>query len=212
MKIFFGGSFDPIHIGHIKLALQIAQEFDEQVSFLPISGIPNYKTALKTSEEQRLAMLKLVCNKYPMSLNIDYNELDNKEYSPSYFTLQRLRKIYGINEPFYFIIGADSLSYLDSWDNWLDLFDLTNFIVAQRSEYSIEKLTLELQNVIVPRIIEFDKNNQTSAGKIIFSKFAPVQISSTKIRQMIIDIKNINCWLDEDVYKYIITNNLYKGN
>lgn len=210
MKILFGGSFDPIHNGHIMLALQVAGEFNHPVSLLPLAGNPNYKAPPQATLQQRLEMLEIIINKYPEQLNIDYNETRLAEYSPSCFTLQRLRDIYGAQEEFYFIIGGDSLLNLNTWDNWQDLFMLTNFIVAKRPEYPFDNMARELQDEVLPRIAEANQTN-SPAGKIIFSDFAPMDISSTAIREAIYNNQNLDQATDPDVYKYIIQHNLYKG-
>lgn len=206
MKIFFGGTFDPIHNGHIKLALHISNELNSIVSLMPNSGTPNYKPKPMANEFDRLSMLNIIAKKYPNNIDIELNEVEQKHYSPSVETLQRLRKIYGNTTPFWFVIGGDSLINLDSWDEWKKLFTLTNFIVAMRPNYQLSLAKSNLQNEIQERLIQ---NLDTQPfGKIYLTDFAPINISSTEIRNNLIT-SNVNSTLDEDVYKYIIKNNLY---
>lgn len=210
MKIFFGGTFDPVHCGHIKLALQVNDEFKYKVNLLPLGGIPNYKSLPEAALADRLAMLKLVKNKYPHQIDIDYTEAANPAYSPTYYTLKHLRSVYGFDLPIYFIIGGDSLISLDTWDNWLELFSLTNFIVAMRPDYPLQKMSKSLTEMVMPRLQSKLKTAQPY-GQIIVIDFAPLLISSTKIRQLCKDGKNLDNLVTPEVANYIYTHSLYKA-
>lgn len=206
IKIFFGGTFDPIHNGHIKLALHINNILNAKVSLMPNSGTPNYKPKPLANEKMRLEMLEIIKNKYTTKIDIELNELEHKKFSPSVDTLRRLRKKYGENTPFWFIIGGDSLINLNTWDNWRDLFKLTNFIVAMRPKYQISDAAIELQNEIKFRLC--NEISLKNSGQIYLTDFSPIDISSTEIRHNIMS-SNVNYLLDNEVYKYIINNNLY---
>lgn len=210
MKIFFGGSFDPVHNGHLALAVQIATEFDHKVSFMPLTGNPNYKAPPKASLKDRLAMLELIINLYPAQLEIDYHETAYSEYSPTYHSLTRLRKVYGDDEPFYFVIGGDSLVNLTVWDCWQKLFNLTNFIVARREDYPLEMMPEDLKQEVIPRIDKFN-GQHSPCGKIYFSNFTPVEISSTMIRNRVSNLLPVNNLIADKVNQYIINHNLYQG-
>lgn len=212
MKIFFGGSFDPVHNGHLALALQIANEFKHKVSFMPLNGSPNYKAPPQASLNDRLAMLELLIAEHPQQLEIDYHEAQLPEYSPTFFSLTRLRRIYGDSEPFYFVIGGDSLINLSIWDYWQQLFGLTNFIVARRPDYPLEIMSAELAAQVLPRITPFDGNKLTTSGKIHFSEFTPIDISSTLIRSRIKAALPVTELVNHQVSHYINDHNLYQGN
>ncbi|MDD3266271.1 MAG: nicotinate (nicotinamide) nucleotide adenylyltransferase [Burkholderiales bacterium] len=206
IKIFFGGTFDPIHNGHIKLALHINKILNAKVSLMPNSGTPNYKPKPIANENERLAMLKIIADKYSKQIDIELNEIEQKIFSPSVDTLKRLRSKYGNSTPFWFIIGGDSLINLSSWDNWEELFNLTNFIVAMRPKYQISDASISLQNEINSRLC--NKISSQAYGQIYLTNFSPIDISSTKIRSNIV-AGNVNSLVDRDVYQYIMNNNLY---
>lgn len=207
MKILFGGTFDPVHNGHIALAKYISDQFNHVVSLMPLSGVPNYKKPPQASLKERLDMLEIIANKYSKQINIDYNEANLDTYSPTVFTLRRLREIYGNDEPFYFIIGGDSLVSLDIWDEWNELFELTNFIVATRTNYSLDKMSSQLKNVALPRITK--KQVLKPHGSIIMTHFDPIDISSTDVRKKILYNQPIDNLIDSDIEKYIKTHNIY---
>lgn len=210
MKILFGGTFDPIHIGHIQLARYVSQQFKHPVSLLPLTGVPNYKQPPQASLQQRLAMLEIVAAKYPDEIKIDYSETQLTEYSPTVTTLRRMRQNELIPEIIYFVIGGDSLVTLDIWDEWRDLLKLTNFIVAMRPDYPLSKMSPQLAQELLPRI-----NNTTSAinavGEIIITHFTPLEVSSTQIRQFCYLGQEINQLVEAEINHYITQNNLYKG-
>ena len=210
MKILFGGTFDPIHIGHIKLARYVSQEFNCPVSLLPLSGVPNYKKSPKASLKQRLAMLEIIAAKYPQEIKIDYNEAQLTEYSPTITTLRRMRKNQLPTEEIYFIIGGDSLLSLEIWDEWKSLFGLTNFIVAMRPDYPLHNMTKDLAKEISPRITN-DINSASQVGSVIITHFTPLEVSSTNIRHLCQLGQKIENLVDPEINTYIIQNNLYKG-
>ena len=211
MKIFFGGSFDPVHNGHLALALQIAREFQHPVSFMPLNGNPNYKAPPQASLNDRLAMLEQLIADYPEQLAIDRHEAQLAEYTPTFYSLTRLRKIYGDAEPFYFVIGSDSLVNLSIWDCWQQLFGLTNFIVARRPDYPLEMMNAELAAAVLPRIATFE-GLPIASGKIYNSDIVPMEISSTMIRQRIKAAQSIDDLVNCKVSNYIYNHNLYQGN
>lgn len=210
MKILFGGTFDPIHIGHIQLARYVSQQFKHPVSLLPLTGVPNYKQPPQASLQQRLAMLEIVAAKYPDEIKIDYSETQLTEYSPTVTTLRRMRQNELIPGIIYFVIGGDSLVTLDIWDEWRDLLKLTNFIVAMRPDYPLSKMSPQLAQELLPRI-----NTTTSAinavGEIIITHFTPLEVSSTQIRQFCYLGQEINQLVEAEINHYITQNNLYKG-
>lgn len=210
MKILFGGTFDPIHIGHIQLARYVSQQFNCQVSLLPLSGVPNYKSPPKANLKQRLEMLEIIAAKYPQEITIDYSEAHLNEYSPTITTLRRMSKNEAMNDSIYFIIGGDSLLSLEIWDEWKSLFDLTNFIVAMRPDYPLQNMSLELSAEISPRITN-EINYNTKVGSVIITHFTPLEVSSTNIRRLCQLNQEIDSFVDPEINTYIIQNNLYKG-
>lgn len=211
MKILFGGTFDPLHNGHLDLALQVSQQFQHPVSLMPLSGVPNYKAPPIATIKQRLQMLEIVQQEYPAQLAIEYNEAKLTEYSPTVFTLRRLRKIYGNDEPMYFIIGGDSLVSLDKyWDEWQNLFGLTNFIVAMRPDYDLSLMSEQLSQQVTPRITK-QCNSMLPSGEIIMIDFAPHPVSSTIIRNELKQNNNVDKFIPQSINNYIIKNQLYKG-
>lgn len=200
-----GGTFDPVHLGHMALAEKVYSIFRHTVNFIP-TAIPNYKPPPKTTAIQRLDMLNLAL-KNNQHFAINNREMFLKEYIPTATSLKKLRHEIGNKIPIYFLIGGDSLITLDSWDNWQTLFDLTNFIVAMRPGYELNTMSEELKN-------EYDKRITTeitysTSGDIYILDFDPMDISSTKIRNNIANNKSVANFISPEVNEYIVENKLY---
>ncbi|HMT03627.1 MAG TPA: nicotinate (nicotinamide) nucleotide adenylyltransferase [Burkholderiales bacterium] len=207
MLILFGGTFDPIHIGHIALANTLYDNFQHTVTFMP-TGLQTYKKPPVATATQRLEMLNLTIanNK---NFNIDTLEILSKETCNTYKTLSTIRKKIGKETPIFFLIGSDSLITLDSWDNWQDLLNLTNFIVAKRPEFNLDKTQTKVA-------FEFNKrktlivNKNITHGTFYLMNFTPINISSTQIRHNIKNNKPITNLVPSYIEQYILNKGIYK--
>ena len=209
MQILFGGTFDPIHNGHIALGIYISNLFQQKVSFLPITGIPKYKQPPIATTNQRLEMLKIITQKYPDNFDINYSEINLANYSPTIDTLNRINTDGQTNNVVSFIIGADSLVTLDTWDEWESLFDFTNFIVAMRPHYELSNMSDKLNNFIKDRFVSINEFSNVHNGQVVTAEFNPVDIASTNLRKLISCNQNCTDYIDEDVYNYIKKHKIY---
>lgn len=215
--ILFGGTFDPVHMGHVLLAHQLHNTFKQPITILP-TGIPPYKPQPKTTAQSRLDMIKLAFGDDSRFL-IDTREISRNEYCYTYKTMKLLRNEVGYNIPIFFLIGSDSLISLDRWDNWTELFNLTNFIVAKRLDYDDKNITNnDLLNEIKIRKVKVRINEHTiiqitknikPAGNVYTLDFNPIAVSSTKIRQLIAQNESIVNLVPETIEQYIIHRHLY---
>ena len=208
LKLIFGGTFDPLHNGHLQLLLHLYQLLGTPISLLPLGGIPSYKAPPQASLAQRLEMLHLIAAQYPEQIEIDTSEALAPSYTPTYLSLQRLRQTHGSAAQLYFILGGDSLVSLDSWDHWRELFTLSNFIVALRPNYSLEQMTPQLKQQVLPRLVPFPATEV--AGQIILTTFKPLAVSSTQIRHHCAQGLNPSAMVNPEIARYILTHNLYK--
>jgi nicotinate-nucleotide adenylyltransferase len=127
----FGGTFDPIHKAHLRIAEEAAQRFDlDKVLFVPAGNPPHKESANVTSYEDRFRMVELACAPYP---KFQASRLEEGT-APSYTieTLERLRAYIGPDDRLFFLIGADAFDELETWRRWKDVVALTEFIVVSR--------------------------------------------------------------------------------
>ena len=192
-----GGTFDPIHIGHLMIAQQACNNFElNKIIFMP-AGIPPHKEKMKiTASRHRLEMVKIAINDNPL-FTISQWELNKKRKSYTVDTLKYFEN-QNIAQEIYFIIGADSLYDMFNWKNPDYLLNHSNFIVAARSGYSLEK-TFKDQ-----RFRDYEDN-------IHFLNNFKLDISSSMIRKQIKNNFPVKYLLPDEVIDYIHSNALYKG-
>jgi len=181
----FGGTFDPVHYGHIKPALSIKQALSlSQLRFIP-NRIPPHRETPWLSIEQRLRLLKLALKDYADTV-IDEREL--RRDGPSFMvdTLQALHKEMP-DEDLCLIIGMDAFMGITRWHQWRALFDLCHLVVTTRPGFN-EKNPFEQMNdkdhqFLSEKIIEStDELRPRETGKILLKSVPQLAISSTQIR------------------------------
>lgn len=190
----FGGTFDPVHTGHIKMAEYAKKEFSlESVIFVPNSNPPHKKDKLIEDYSHRFKMLEeAIENMNGFSIS-DYEAEDGKYYY-SLHTMRHFRKLYG--DDTYFIIGADSLMTIHEWYEYETLLKENKFIVFLRDD-SCE-------------FYERVEKYRALGSEIYIAGMKEVEISSTEIRKAIKDSSKVFGILDK-TYNYIVKNGLYGG-
>ena len=213
-----GGTFDPVHFGHLRLAEEARINFGlDRVLFLP-SKIPPHKTEKRiTSSTERIKLLQLAIKD---NVNFGIELHDTEINSPSYTvdTLDFLNKKYPDDE-LYFIIGMDLFKGLNTWKNYRKLFELSNFIVARRPPF--KEIDFYSTASFVPPfygddINEFKINGEKeflehiSGKRIYFFKSTLLDISSSEIRDFVKNGISVKYLIPDDVLKFITKKNLYK--
>ena len=210
-----GGTFDPVHLGHIKAAQEIRRILGlNKVLFIP-SFIPPHKNPGETTPpDHRLKMLELALEPYPY-FEISTFELDKEGTS---YTIDTLRH-FTSEEPhtgFYFIVGSELFETIDTWKNYNDLFKLANFAVIERPGFSDEDPS-SLPLAIEPDFRYYMGRDDVKIFKNKFSKeiafthIQGVRVSSTEIRHRLRSGESIIDLVPEDVESYITRNGLYTG-
>ncbi len=200
MKIgILGGSFDPIHNAHISLAESAYRQFSLDEVYL----IPNAKTYYKerkngSSDNDRLEMTKLAVEGREHFLVSDI-EIKRGGYTYTIDTIRYFRKTFN-NPEIYFIIGGDSLAYLETWREAKSLFKETVFLTAVRDSVD-KKRSTEIINDIIVRYPDSD---------IRIMEMQPSSLSSSDIREKIKNGDDISGMVPENVRRYIIDHEIYK--
>ena len=204
----FGGTFDPIHMGHLRVAEEIREIFSlEKIYFVP-GGIPPHKRRQGiTSAEERLQMVRtaLKGNKFFRA-----SEIETKRKGPSY-TIDTLKAFEKRFEELYFLIGIDAFSQIDTWHRYRELFYHTNFIVMTRPSGKKQTIPEMLPNDVRK---EIRKNNDTmclhkSGKKIYLHDITQIDISSTKIKELLKRDRSIRYLVPASVEKTITERGLY---
>lgn len=203
----FGGTFDPIHYGHLRCALELYQQLNLQnVRFIPCQNPVIDKTAHATIL-QRLTMLKKALADQPSFL-LDEREIHRTTPSYSVDTLLSLREEFP-HTPLCFIIGSDALNNLHRWHRWQELITLAHLIVITRpkaispQQRSIQKLIHEHQISDAKQLV------QQISGYLFVVDTIQLDISGTMIRQQIAAGLNPRYLLPDEVLQYIRKEKLY---
>ena len=205
--VIIGGTFDPIHIGHLEMANHLLSIFNTKITFMP-TNIPNYKAPPKASNNDRLNMLKLAIAGYP-DFQIDTREIEAPNYCPTHQTLSEIRSEIGSEIPLYFLIGGDSLQSLDTWDYWNKLLDITHFVVANRNGYSPTDIKSPELKLLFENRHRHEFEELQNSGNFYMLNFTPMDISSTIIRHKVENNEDIKPYVTKSVASYIEKHHLY---
>ena len=208
----FGGTFDPVHLGHLRLATELAEAFHlEKVIFIP-AGLPYHRgrDAHATSEE-RLTMLKLATAR-DARFDVDDRELKRGGNTYTYDTLAEIRAERGAAPPLVFLIGTDSFAAIDTWHRWTELFDLAHFAVAVRGDDQnwLAKGPGIFPREAWPRLTLNPRDLQAApAGKVMTFSMTPLAISSTAMRALASEGASLRYLTPDPVVEFIRSRNLY---
>lgn len=210
---FLGGTFDPVHEGHLAIARAVGACFGlDQVRLIP-AQTPVHRPPPMASAADRLAMLRLAAAPYP-ELAIDTREFDSRERNYTLLTLQGLRAELP-EAALLWIIGEDAFALLTGWHRWRELFDAAHFVVINREGDGVSARWPEaLQEAVAPRWTN-DKRALTinKSGLVCGLSLPPQPASSTKIRAALAagHADDIAGLLPKAVLAYIARHGLYQA-
>jgi nicotinate-nucleotide adenylyltransferase len=178
----FGGTFDPIHIGHLSVAWEASELLDAEVRLMPAS-VPPHRSAPTATAEQRVEMLRAAL-RGQSRLTLDTRELDRSGPSYTIDTLEEFREEFG-DRPLVLLLGADAFAGLRSWQRWRDLFDVTHIGVINRPGVDTF-ISVELERAVAPRRTDDPAVVRAQpAGRVIELTVTPLEISATRIRELL---------------------------
>jgi len=199
----FGGTFNPIHVGHIRSAIEVGEILAlEQVRIMP-ANMPPHKDSPTVDAEHRAAMVKLAIHDVN---NLDFEdiELQRDELSYTYETLKLLTS--KIDQPLVLILGVDAFSGLPSWYRWESILELAHIAVLKRpgSRMSLRAFPAQWVNQRLTTKLE------GRSGGIVKVASSRMEVSSTAIRKKIHARRSIRYLVPEAVEAYIFEHKLYK--
>lgn len=209
--LIFGGTFDPIHKGHIQVALKVQEDFNfDSFLFLPCK-IPSLKANAKASVAQRLDMLKLALKEFPNpAFGIDTRELDRESSSYTLITLRSYRKELGEKLPLTFLLGEDSFFSFPFWENFEELPKLANLLVVSREEQR-SPMPKEIKELLkIHETHDKERLLCQPSGYIYQYHAGSYRLSSTAIREKIKNGEESSLDVPESVLKYIQEHKIYQ--
>jgi nicotinate-nucleotide adenylyltransferase len=206
-----GGTFDPIHYGHLRLAEEVGESLTLENIYLIPAALPPHKGQKRVSAfEHRLEMTRMASAESPLLKVLDL-EARRKGFSYSIETLKILHAMYPPDLDLHFVLGMDAFLEIETWKDFRSLFDYAHFVVIQRPGFPSDILGSFLPTLGV----NFEKKDPAnrfvapSGYEVIPMEATLMDISSTKIREKVAAGKSIRFLVPEAVRSYIGTNDLY---
>lgn len=208
----FGGTFDPPHIGHLRLAIEAREVLDlAEVCLIP-AGNPPLRDTPRAAAEHRLAMVERATGGLP-GFSVDAGEVVAAE-QPSYTvaTLERLRRRHGPSRPLVLLLGADAFSRLEAWRRWRELFDLAHIAVATRPGHELEVGAGGTALAAEFRAREGSAADLAAApaGRIVPFAITALEISATAIRERLARGACVRHLVPDAVLDYIDSHPIYR--
>lgn len=216
LRIYYGGTFDPVHLGHLAIARAARDQLQVAVRLLPAAD-PPHRAPPGATAEQRARMLELAIADEP-GLLVDRREIERAQLhpgEPSYTvdSLRDLRAELGPRQPIAWLVGADSLRSLDQWHEWEALFGLCHFIVADRMGSPLQSgLPASLAVALHGRFVSDDRALFAApAGRILRLRGPLRAESATAVREQIAHGGAWRTLLPDAVADYVSDQGLYAG-
>lgn len=205
----YGGTFDPVHFGHLRTILEVKETFSlDQVRLVPCAQ-PVHRGRPVATPEQRFIMLQKATEGLS-SFVVDSREIVRDKPSYMIETLKSLRNEFP-QQSLLLILGSDAFAGIENWFQWRQLFDYAHIIVMQRPGSSFEAVTLQsfLQTRLTQKMTDLA---QFKHGFLYVQLGIQLDISATQIRHKISNNESIDFLLPDNIIKYIAENDLYHDN
>ena len=220
-----GGTFDPIHLGHLRAAEEIYWAFDlDKIIFIPSSQPPHKDENRVAPSLHRYEMVSLATIFTPY-FSVSSVEIDRPGRSYSVETVQELLKVYGKDTILYFIVGVDAFLEISTWKNAKELLATVQFIVTARPGWRLDDVERslspeQLEKLGNPRFrylkiaeIESEREIKTpQKGLVLLVEVISLDISSTEIRQLVEEGRSVRFLVPDTVAAYVDKNQLYREN
>lgn len=195
----FGGTFNPIHNGHIHIAHAFMQQIHlDNLIFIP-AGEPYHKKSTEVSALQRLAMVKLATAEFPY-FSVSDCDITRQGNTYTFDTIKIFKKKFPHSQ-LWWLLGSDSLEKLHTWYRWQDLVQYIHIAVAMRAGHSLKNISKQLYTWL---------HESLDNGRVVILQTPLLDISSTTVRQMAQMQENIDQFVPIQVVNYIKQNNLYR--
>ena len=208
----FGGTFDPVHFGHLRLAEEMTDALGlDRVLIIP-AGQPPHRGAPRTAATHRLEMVRRAIAGNPRFV-ADAREVRRPQPSYTVDTLTALRAELGDAQPLWLLLGADAFLDLPSWHDWRRLFELANIAVAERPGARLmqsDAIMEPLKGEVAQRQVADSHSAAGPAGSVLLRATPPLDISATAIRDILARRGSARYLLPDAVLDYIHEHQLYR--
>ena len=204
-----GGTFDPVHIGHLRGALEVAETLALDELRLTPSARPPHRDKPQVSAKDRLAMVECaVAGVAP--LVVDARELQRNKPSYTIDTLELMRAELTVSDQVFLLLGWDAFCGLPTWHRWEELLQHCHILVLQRPDADSEPPDA-LRNLLAARSVSDPLALKGPSGQIAFVWQTPLAVSATQIRQLLASGKSVRFLVPDAVLAYIDAHGLYRA-
>lgn len=204
-----GGTFDPVHIGHLRGALEVAALLELDELRLTPSARPPHREMPSVSANDRLAMV--VCAVAGVApLTVDDRELNRDKPSYTIDTLVSMRAELAAEDQLFLLLGWDAFCGLPTWHRWEELLEHCHIVVLQRPDADSESPDA-MRNLLAARAVSDPKALKGPGGHITFVWQTPLSVSATQIRQLLASGKSVRFLVPDAVLAYIEEHGLYRA-
>lgn len=205
MHIYMGGTYDPVHVGHLRIAIDLADVLQsDKVNLMPCYQ-PVHRGLPGCSAQDRLNMLRLAVIDCSV-LAVDDREVMRAGPSYTVDTLTKIRSDIGSDAPLCLVVGQDAFNGFLQWKSWRRITELAHLVVVSRPGFSDSQTPPELASGLVDSTVLL---RHTPAGSILRLSLAMLDVSSTEIRQRLMAGKSVKYLLPDPVIAYIREHRLY---
>jgi nicotinate-nucleotide adenylyltransferase len=204
-----GGTFDPVHIGHLRSALEVAEMMGlDELRLIP-NARPPHRGEPQVRAADRLAMVEQAVAGMAL-LQVDDRELKRDKPSYSIDTLESLRSELAADDQLFLLLGWDAFCGLPSWHRWQELLQHCHILVLQRPDADSDA-PQALQNLLAARSISDPLSLNGPCGQISFIWQTPLAVSASQIRGLLANGKSVRFLVPDAVLAYIHAHGLYRG-
>ena len=204
----YGGTFDPIHYGHLRSIAELKNRLElDQVRLIP-SSVPPHRDSPGASTTQRLEMLRLAVQEFP-GLEIDEREMHRSGASYTIDTLAEIRDEVGPDVQLLFVLGSDAFALLHEWHRWQALTDFAHLIIMDRPGLALEAPPPMVLEWLDQRLVIEPDQLKGTHGQIARVALTRVDISATEVRANCAAGECINTLVPERVANFIKLHKLY---
>lgn len=203
-----GGSFNPVHCGHLRVAQDVKQRLKLDHMFLMPAAQSPLKVQHSVAAIHRVAMLELALEVFP-ELELDLREIDRAGPSFTVDSLSELRVEFGSKAGLYFVIGDDCLPTLNRWRQWRDITSLANMVVTKRpGQFPLP--AGEVLQWVKETEVELDAIESMTCGGLARAECTLLDVSSTDLREGLLSVDGLEQVLPDPVIEYINEYELYR--